>query len=71
VFVDEDKHYITIWMRGEVDAGAEASIQEPDEVAEIGWFDVTTLPSPLFLCFGNLVDGACLPAVAAGEALES
>jgi 8-oxo-dGTP diphosphatase len=71
VFVEEDKHYITLWMRGDVDAGAEVSIQEPDEVAEIGWFDVTTLPSPLFLCFRNLVDGACLPALAVGEALAS
>lgn len=68
IFVAEDKHYVTIWMRGEPD-DAEASIQAPDEVAEIGWFDVENLPSPLFLCFAHLVAGVCAPSLPPGHAL--
>jgi len=69
VFAAEDKHYLTVWMCGVPD-GADGSIQAPDEVAEIGWFDVNELPSPLFLCFANLVAGHCAPALQPGEALR-
>ncbi|MCC7010496.1 MAG: NUDIX domain-containing protein [Acidobacteria bacterium] len=69
IFDAEDKHYITVWMRGIASAG-EGTIQAPEEVAEIGWFDVDALPSPLFLCFANLVAGDCAPRLGPGEALR-
>jgi len=68
VFATEDKHYLTVWMRGVPDHAA-ASIGAPEEVAEVGWFDVNDLPSPLFLSFANLVEGRCEPALRPGEAL--
>ncbi|MGE0040429.1 MAG: NUDIX hydrolase [Vicinamibacterales bacterium] len=69
VFVAEDRHYITIWMRGEPD-DAEAAIRAPEEVAEVGWFEVDTLPSPLFLSLAHLVAGECSPRLGPGDALR-
>lgn len=68
VFVSEDKHYITVWMRGEPD-DAEPIIRAAEEVAEVGWFDVDDLPAPLFLCFAHLVTGECFPPLRPGHAL--
>jgi 8-oxo-dGTP diphosphatase len=43
VFVGEDKHYLTVWMRGVPDA-ADGSVQAPEEVAEIGWWRAIVRP---------------------------
>ena len=64
VFAATGKHYITIWMRGEPDDGA-PTVCDPEEVAEVGWYDLDALPAPLFLSLENLLAGRCLPAAAA------
>ncbi len=53
-FEKEGRHYVTVWMVTEHDEG-EAKIMEPDKFIEQGWFDFTTLPSPLFLPWTQLL----------------
>ncbi len=53
-FSDEDKHYITIWMVADYQAG-EPQILEPDKFVDQGWFDFNTLPEPLFLPWKQLL----------------
>lgn len=55
------RHDVTIWMRGDADAG-ELRIGDSKEVAEVRWFEPSALPSPLFRDFANLVEGHCWPA---------
>lgn len=43
----EGKHYIDISFVGEIISG-EPTIMEPDKIAEIGWFPLDNLPTPLF-----------------------
>ncbi|MFZ3009408.1 MAG: NUDIX hydrolase [Candidatus Microsaccharimonas sp.] len=47
-FVDEGKHYVTIWMISDWAKG-EPYITEPDKCIAQDWFDFDTLPEPLFL----------------------
>lgn len=54
MYKDEGKHYITIYMLSDWESG-EAQIMEPEKSTEIGWFNWTDLPQPLFLSFSNLV----------------
>lgn len=54
IFVDENKHYITIWMMAE-DVVGEARLAAPDESSEVGWFDHNDLPHPLFIPLRNLL----------------
>ena len=56
VFAEDGKHYITIWMRAEVESG-EPGVRDPAEVAEVGWFDPAAMPAPLFLSLSNLLAG--------------
>ena len=61
IIVDAGRHYVTIWMRGDAD-GSEPVIGDTAEIAEIGWFEADSLPSPLHVYFDNLLAGRCLPA---------
>ena len=60
VLHDPPRHYITIWMVGQADAG-EPAIGDSKEVAELGWFDPGDLPSSLLPDFRNLVEGRRWP----------
>jgi 8-oxo-dGTP diphosphatase len=60
IFASEDKHYITIWMRGTLISG-EPCIAAHREVSEVSWFSWNDLPSPLFLPLQNLLDGKGYP----------
>ena len=60
VLADSGKHYVTIWMRGEADSSV-ATVMDPAEIAELGWFSPNALPKPLHLYFQNLLAGRCLP----------
>ena len=60
VMADAGKHYVTIWMRADVD-GAAPTIGDTAEIAEAGWFAPDALPQPLQLYFENLLAGRCLP----------
>lgn len=60
VFEDRGAHYVTIWMRGEA-LDDDVVIGDTAEIAEAGWFDPASLPSPRHLYFENLLGGRCLP----------
>ena len=60
IFTAEGKHYITIWMEGECEAG-EAVVNAPEEAFEIGWFRWDELPEPLFIPLQNLLAGKTYP----------
>jgi 8-oxo-dGTP diphosphatase len=60
IFVDEGRHYATIWMEAQVEAG-EAHVNAPKEMSELGWFDWDDLPLPRFLAFENYLAGRCYP----------
>lgn len=41
------KHYINITFTAEIDSG-EPAIMEPETLESVGWYDLDSLPSPLF-----------------------
>jgi 8-oxo-dGTP diphosphatase len=55
IFSEEGRHYITIWMQGNLKSG-EPGITAEAEVAEVGWYGWKDLPSPLFLPLDNLLN---------------
>jgi len=59
-----ERHYITIWMRADATSGS-ATICDPAEISELGWFERDALPSPRHVFFDNLLNGRCYPALAA------
>lgn len=56
IFVDEEKHYITIWMEG-VHFSGEPFINADYEISEVRWFAWDQLPENLFISFRNLIEG--------------
>lgn len=54
IFHNENKHYVTLWMRSDWATG-EPEIAEPDKFIDQDWFDFDNLPQPLFLPWGNLL----------------
>jgi 8-oxo-dGTP diphosphatase len=60
IFVDEGKHYATIWMEAKHEAG-EARINAPREMSDLGWFAWSALPQPRFLAFEQYLAGRCYP----------
>ena len=54
VFVEENKHYVTLFVMAEPCAG-EPQPLEPDKCSEWLWFSWSDLPSPLFLPISNLI----------------
>ena len=53
-FVDEDKHYITIWMLSDWASGKEC-ITEPNKCTAQAWHNFEDLPAPLFLPWQQLL----------------
>ncbi|MGE0009675.1 MAG: NUDIX hydrolase [Candidatus Babeliales bacterium] len=53
LFISEQKHYITIFMRSEYISG-EPQLLEPHKCAEWVWATWHNLPEPLFLTMQNL-----------------
>lgn len=56
------RHYITIWMRADADH-TNATVGDPAEIAEVGWFTPDALPSPRHVYFENLLAGRCWPSM--------
>jgi 8-oxo-dGTP diphosphatase len=53
IFTDEEKHYITIFMTGDYEAG-ELKNLEPHKCEKWAWFNWENLPENLFLPIRNL-----------------
>ena len=60
VLPEVGRHYITIWMRGETDSPA-VTINDPQEIVEANWFDISAVPGPRHLFFDNLLAGRVMP----------
>ncbi len=60
VIVDSGKHFVTIWMFAHVASEAKLAPTSP-EVAEASWFEIGSLPKPLFPPFTRLINGECTP----------
>ncbi len=54
IFENENKHYITIFMRGDYKAGKLIRM-EPDKCEKWEWFEPDNLPSTLFLPILNYI----------------
>ena len=54
LFKTEAKHYVTIWMQSDWQAGVPA-ITEPDKFIRMGWRSTSDLPEPLFLPWNQLI----------------
>jgi 8-oxo-dGTP diphosphatase len=61
VMEDEGKHYVTLFVRAEVDPGDEPILREPDRCEEWRWFDWDEMPESLFLPIRNLLDSGFRP----------
>lgn len=53
IFHDDSKHYVTIWMESDWQAGQPA-IMEPDKFVRLEWRRLDNLPEPLFLPWQQL-----------------
>jgi 8-oxo-dGTP diphosphatase len=54
-FVDENKHYVTIWMLSDWHSG-ELQNMEPQKCTAQSWHTFDDLPSPLLLTWNQLFD---------------
>jgi hypothetical protein len=52
-FFEENKHYITLFVFAETEG--EAKLMKPGKCEEWKWFEIHTLPSPLFLPLDHLI----------------
>jgi 8-oxo-dGTP diphosphatase len=56
-FVDENKHYVTIWMLSEW-ANGEVKNMEPEKCTAQTWSTFDDLPTPLFLTWNQLFESS-------------
>jgi 8-oxo-dGTP diphosphatase len=54
VFIDAEKHYVTLFVSSEHLAG-EPAVMEPDKCEQWQWFKWNELPQPLFLPIRNFL----------------
>jgi len=54
VFIDADKHYVTLFVTSDYDSG-ELTVMEPDKCEQWKWFHWSKLPEPLFLPIRNFL----------------
>lgn len=62
LFIDEHKHYVTIWMLCDWKSG-EVKNMEPDKCTAQEWHTFEDLPSPLFLPWNQLFKSEFLESV--------
>ncbi len=55
IFAKEQKHYVTFFMCAKISGNLEPKVLEPDKCKEWCWFDISALPSPLFLPIEQLL----------------
>lgn len=58
IFKEEEKHYISIFMKSEY-KGCEVKNVEPAFAGDWGWYSLDSLPEHLFLPLNQLVEGKC------------
>ena len=63
-FVDDDKHYVTVWMLSDWDGG-NGCIMEPEKCTAQSWYTFDTLPDPLFPVWNHLLESEFLDRIKA------
>lgn len=58
IFEDEDKHYVSVFLKASLPPYQQVSNCEPHKILEWGWFCLNNLPSPLFLPLKNFLQQA-------------
>ena len=61
-FIDENKHYVTIWMLSDWKKGAVKN-REPEKCTKQIWSTFDTLPTPLFLSWKQLFASEFIPSI--------
>ena len=61
LFEEAGRHYVTLWYRAEAVDG-EPRVDDPAEISDVGWFELSLLPTPVFRSFANLLAGRIAPA---------
>ena len=61
LFDEAGRHYVTLWHRADAVDG-EPRVSDPAEISDVGWFELSLLPTPLFRSFANLLAGRSAPA---------
>ena len=54
IFTNENKHYVTIFMKAEYDSW-KVEIMEPEKCDIWDWFEIDEFPQPLFLPYDKLL----------------
>ena len=54
--IGEKAHFVTIGLFLQDDSLPDAQVVEPDEITQWKWFDLNTLPSPLYLPSKMILD---------------
>jgi len=57
VFIEDDKHYISVFVKAKLPEEQEVVNLEPYKVEKWEWFGVDDLPDDLFLPLRNLIKG--------------
>ncbi len=56
IFLEENKHYVSIFLRAPYPQGQVLQNLEPHKIESWHWFDLAALPQPLFLPLQNLLE---------------
>lgn len=56
IFVAENKHYVSIFLKALCPAGQVPQLCEPEKTVLWQWFAIDNLPSPLFVSLKNLLE---------------
>lgn len=56
VFPEIERHFLTLWMAGHVKS-RDASVRAAEEIDQVLWTGSQGMPTPLFRCFRNLLEG--------------
>lgn len=55
IFVEEQKHYVSIFLKVDFPEGQVIQNLEPEKISSWEWFDIDALPDNLFLSVKNLI----------------
>jgi len=55
IFENEEKHYVTLFMAGDLDNAQNAKLMEPNKCESWDWYAPDNLPKPTFLSLQDLM----------------
>lgn len=61
-FPKEQKHYVTLYIKAELDSGQQ-KVLDKEKISELEWFEWVKLPKPLFIPVKNFIKEGLVNAV--------